>query len=129
MCAANGGLDKLFDGVNVPADAANLTDLEKKHFPVITAPDSVKLGECFTVQVEVGKLLEHPNMTAHFIAFLELYADERYLGRVDFTPVSTCATATFCVNLDRPYEKLRAFASCNLHGVWEGDRAISCQAQ
>jgi len=116
--------DNLFCGVNRPADPANLSDLEKKHLPVITAPDTVKNGECFEVTVEVGKLLAHPNVRAHYIEFIELYADETYLGRVDFTPVTTCPTVTFCVQLDHVHQGLRAFVYCNLHGTWEGDKAL-----
>jgi len=116
--------DNLFCGVNKVADADNMTDLEKKHVPVIDAPEKVKAGECFCVTVEVGKLLAHPNERGHYIHFVELYADETYLGRVDLTPVTTCPTVRFCVQLDHVHEQLRAFEFCNLHGVWEGDKPL-----
>jgi hypothetical protein len=32
--------DDLFCGINVPEDLSVMTDLERKHVPVITAPDS-----------------------------------------------------------------------------------------
>jgi superoxide reductase len=124
MCAAE-GMDDLFSGVNSAADPGNLTDLEKKHIPVIDAPDNVRMGECFEVTVEVGKLLAHPNERQHFIGFVELYAGEYYLGRQDFSAVTTCPVAKFCVQLDHPWQQLRAFALCNLHGVWEGSRRIA----
>ncbi|MHC4479832.1 MAG: desulfoferrodoxin family protein [Planctomycetota bacterium] len=117
--------DDLFCGVNKVADRDNPTDLERKHVPVISAPDSVKKGECFEVSVEVGKLLAHPNERGHYIHFVELYADETYLGRQDFTPVTSCPVARFCVRLDHIHQQLRAFELCNLHGVWEGDRKLS----
>jgi hypothetical protein len=37
----------LFCGINIPKDLANLSDMEKKHLPVIEAPDEVKAGEPF----------------------------------------------------------------------------------
>jgi len=117
--------DNLFCGVNKVADPNKMTDLEKKHVPVIDAPDSVKAGECFCVTVEVGKLLAHPNERGHYIHFVELYADETFLGRADLTPVTTCPTVQFSVALDHVHAKLRAFEFCNLHGVWEGDRALT----
>lgn len=117
--------DDLFCGVNKAADLDSMTGLEKKHVPVITAPDTVKKGGCFEVVVEVGTLLAHPNERGHYIHFLELYADETFLARVDFTPVSTCPVARFCVSLDHIHEQLRAFEFCNLHGVWEGDKALA----
>jgi len=110
--------EKLFTGVNRPVDPENRTDLEKKHVPVITAPESAKAGECFEVTVEVGRLLAHPNEHGHFIQFVELYADDVYLGRADFTAVTTCPTIKFCVALPGPIKELRAYGYCNLHGVW-----------
>lgn len=114
--------DDLFCGVNVPKqpDPNEMSDLEKKHVPVISAPSSVKKGECFKVTVEVGKHLAHPNEADHFIGFVELYADHSYLGRMDFTHTRTCPVATFCVQLDHLHGELRAFEYCNQHGTWEG---------
>ncbi len=116
--------EDLFCGVNVVKDSENMTDLEKKHLPVITAPKSVTKGECFEVIVEVGKLMQHPNEPAHHIEFIELYADHTYLARMDFTAKTTCPTMKVCVELERNYGKLRAFEHCNLHGAWESDADI-----
>jgi superoxide reductase len=110
----------LFCGVNRPKDADNMTDLEKKHLPVITAPKKVKKGECFEVTIEVGKLMQHPNEPAHYIEFVELYADHTYLARFDFTAQRTCPTVKACISLDHIHSGLRAYERCNLHGVWEG---------
>jgi superoxide reductase len=108
-------------------DAASPTDLEKKHIPVITAPDKVKVGECFEVLVEVGKLLQHPNEIGHSIQFIELYAGESYLARLDLTAVRTCPVIKACVSLEKDLGLLRAFERCNLHGVWEAQKAIAVQ--
>ncbi len=114
----------LFAGVNRPKDMENLTDLEKKHLPVISAPDEVKAGECFEVTVEVGKLLKHPNERAHFIQFVDLYAGERYLARLDLTAVATCPVLKACVQLEKDVGPLRAFDECNVHGTWEATKDI-----
>jgi superoxide reductase len=114
----------LFCGVNKPADMNNMTDLEKKHFPVVTAPESVTKGDCFEVVVEIGKYLVHPNEPGHFIEFIELYADDTYLARMDFTARTSCPVMKVCLSLDHIHEKLRAFAHCNLHGTWQGDARI-----
>ena len=82
--------EDIFCGVNVVKDPDNMTDLEKKHLPVITAPKSVGKGECFEVAVEVGKLMQHPNELGHHIEFVELYAGQTYLARMDFTAKTTC---------------------------------------
>lgn len=116
--------EDLFCGVNMVKDCEHMTDLEKKHMPVITAPKSVKKGECFEVTVEVGKLMEHPNERGHYIEFVELYADHTYLSRIDLTACRTCPIMKTCISLDHTHGKLRAFTHCNLHGTWEGDADI-----
>ena len=116
--------EDIFCGVNVVKDPENMTDLEKKHLPIITAPNSVKKGEYFEVMVEVGKLMAHPNEPGHHIEFIELYAGHTYLARMDFTAKTTCPTMKVCVELERNYGKLRAFEHCNLHGTWESDADI-----
>ena len=115
----------LFSGVNRPVDPRNLSDLEKKHIPVIEAPSTVNQGECFCVTVEVGKMLAHPNQRDHFIEFIDLYADELFLTRVDLTAVSTCPKATLCLALSAPAKELRAYGRCNIHGVWMGTVPIT----
>jgi superoxide reductase len=113
--------EDIFCGVNTVEDPGGATDLEKKHLPIITAPKSVKKDECFEVTVEVGKLLKHPNEPGHFIQFIELYAGDTYLARIDFTAKTTCPIMKVCVSLDHAHGKLRAFERCNLHGTWEND--------
>ncbi len=114
----------LFAQINRPKDISNPTDLEKKHHPVISAPEKVKAGECFEVTVEVGKLLPHPNENAHSIEFIELYAGHVYLARLDLTARTICPTLKVCVNLPKDLGPLRAFARCNMHGVWEAEKTI-----
>lgn len=113
--------EDIFCGVNTVEDIEKAGDLEKKHLPVISAPESVKKGECFEVTVEVGKLVKHPNEPGHFIEFIELYEGDTYLCRMDFTPRTTCPVMKACVALQHPHGKLRAFERCNLHGSWESD--------
>jgi superoxide reductase len=84
----------------------------------------VKAGECFEVVVEVGKLVAHPNEIGHFIEFVELYVGDVYVARQDLTAVRTCPVLKVCLNLERDLGPLRAFARCNLHGVWEAAKPI-----
>ena len=114
----------LFADINHPKDPDNMTDLEKKHLPVIQAPESAKLGECIKVTVEVGKLLAHPNEPGHHIEFIDLYEDRCFVARVDLTAARSCPKVTVCIAL-RKNGLLRVFESCNLHGVWEGTRQVA----
>lgn len=115
--------ENLFCGVNTVKDLGNMTDLEKKHLPIVTTRKSVCKNECFEVVVEVGRLMAHPNEPGHHIDFIELYADHTYLARIDFTARTTCPIMKVCLSLDHVHSRLRAFAHCNLHGTWE------CQAE
>jgi superoxide reductase len=114
----------LWAGVNKPLDSSNLVDLEKKHTPVIDAPVGAVKGQAITVTVEVGKLMAHPNEPAHFIEWVDLYEDRLFLARAELTPAKVNPKVTFSVVLAQG-GTLRAFARCNIHGVWEGDRAIT----
>jgi len=114
----------IFCGVNIVEDTEKASDLAKKHLPVISTPESVEKGECFEVTVEVGKLLEHPNEPGHFIEFIELYVDDTYLARMDYTAKTTCPVMKTYVSLEHDYNKIRAFVRCNLHGTWENEVPI-----
>jgi superoxide reductase len=117
--------ESLFVGVNEPADMNDLTDLEKKHLPVIEAPEKVAVGENFEVRIEVGRHLEHPREHKHFIQFVDLYADDTFLARADFTSAKTCPKVRFCVSLEGDHHELRAYEHCNMHGTWVGRKPLT----
>jgi superoxide reductase len=107
---------------NVPKDWKNLTDMAKKHVPIIEAPAKAKAKEPFTVKVKVGGIdgVEHPNTLGHWINWVELYAGERPVSRVNFEPeMCDGYVATLNITLNET-ATLRAREFCNLHGVWEG---------
>ena len=121
-------LPELLTRVNKAKNPDALTDLEKKHLPVITAPDSVKAGEPFEVTLHVGKMLRHPNEPGHHIESVELYKGYVLLARVDLAGATTEPRVTLTVTLDPAIADddavLRAFDKCNVHGVWESTRPI-----
>ncbi|MFP4105942.1 MAG: class II SORL domain-containing protein [Phycisphaerae bacterium] len=117
----------LFVGVNEPEDMNDLSDLEKKHIPVIEAPDSVKVGQPFTVNIEVGKLKDHPNEHKHWIEFIDLYADDTFICRADFRAQKANPKMTCEVMLEGPAKELCAYENCNMHGTWVGRKSINVQ--
>jgi superoxide reductase len=119
--------DDIFYSVNTVEDTIHASDLEKKHLPVIHAPKKVKKGELFEVTIEAGRLLKHPNEPGHFIQFIELYADDTYLARMDFTAKTTEPFMKTHVVLEHNYEKLCAYARCNLHGTWANEVEVEIQ--
>lgn len=110
------------------ADPANMTDMMRKHTPVIDAPDKVKAGEPFAVVVKVGGIdgVDHPNLLGHWINWVDLYAGDRSLGRVEFAPVVSQPEATLHIALEES-ATLRAVAYCNLHGAWESSKAVAAE--
>jgi len=112
-------------GVNTPKNPASLEELEQKHLPVITAPDKVAKDEKFEVTIEVGKLKTHPNEPAHFIEWVELYSGDTFLFRVNLAGSLSAPKVTVPVTLSHACGPLKAWAKCNIHGLWEATRDIS----
>lgn len=112
--------DDIFCGVNKASQshADAMTDLEKKHTPIIEAPSKTKKGEDIQVVIEVGKLMKHPNENAHFIEWIELFSGDTFLARVDLVPRLTVPKVSFSIALDHGHP-LVAKTRCNLHGLWE----------
>ena len=114
-------------GVNLPKDLSSLSELEQKHLPVISAPDKVKRDEVFNVTVEVGKLKAHPNETAHFIEWVELYAGDTFLFRTNLSGSLSQPAISIPVKLSHAHGPLKAWAKCNMHGLWEGSKEITVE--
>ena len=112
-------------GVNKPKKKDNLTDLEKKHMPIINAPERVNKDEPFEIEIDVGKLLTHPNEPAHFIEWIELYCGDTFLARAHYSGGASYAQASFKVKLSHAHGPLRVWGKCNLHGLWENTKEIS----
>ncbi len=117
-------IENYFCGVNTAEILDAASDLEKRHLPVIDAPDQIVQDEWFDVTVHVGALLEHPNEPDHHIEVIELYADDTYLARMDFAGQACQPLLHARVRLTRTCERLRAFERCNIHGSWEWDQEI-----
>ncbi|NQT20748.1 MAG: superoxide reductase [Planctomycetes bacterium] len=114
----------LLQQMNKVADPANMTELEMKHNPVISCPDSAKADEPFECTVHVGKLKAHPNEAAHHIEFIDLYVDDLFLCRVDLQARKSNPRITFEIML-RQSGVLKAYQSCNMHGVWVSEKKMS----
>lgn len=103
--------------INTAKDLSNMSDMEKKHVPMIHIGGTPKLNEPFEVTVWVGEQLAHPSEAEHHIEFIDLYLDDSFIARCDLTWGTTMSKTCFYVMLNRP-GTLRAFERCNLHGDW-----------
>ena len=114
----------------------------EKHVPVIEYPEAVKPGGWFTVTVTVGREIPHPNTTEHHIAWIALHFVPEggkvsfEIGRFEFSahgqsaagpnlgPVYTDSTVAVRVKVTGP-GTVFATAYCNIHGLWEADKALA----
>jgi len=117
----------------------------EKHAPVIEAPEKVKAGENFTVDLCVGKEIAHPNTTEHNIRWIKLYFKPDNgkfvyeIGTFEFNvhgesvdganqgPVYTAPVAKAVVKLSSS-GTLLATSYCNIHGLWESSRIIAVES-
>jgi len=120
----------LFDGINRVKNPGQKTPLEKTHAPVLKAPEMVKAGEPFVVEVSVGEAL-HVMGPVHWIEYIELNIGNEPAGRIDFEPKGYLKPrASFTVMLPAEAASggkvtLVARQRCNLHGLWEGSLDIA----
>lgn len=118
--------ENLFMQVNKAKDLSAPEDLEKKHVPIIEAPDTVKKGEPFEVTIDVGNLMPHPNENAHFIEWIELSAEDVFISRIDLIPLVGKPKVTLNISLEEGHT-LRARARCNMHGIWEFEKEVKVE--
>jgi len=119
--------DDILCGVNVPKDASHLAELEEKHLPVITAPDTVNRNQSFEVTIEVGKYRKHPNEASHFIEWIELYSGDTFLARTTLAGSFSEPRITLPVKLTHAHGPLKARGKCNIHGLWEGTKDLKVE--
>lgn len=116
----------------------------EKHVPVITAPDTVKKGEMFSVNATLGKEIAHPNTTQHHIKWMAVYfhpQNEKYpyeIGRFEFSAhgssvkgadtstVYTHHEVTLKFKTDFP-GTIYASAFCNIHGLWQSSKELKVE--
>ena len=113
----------------------------EKHAPAISAPDAAKAGEPVAVSAAVGDAIPHPNTPRHHIAWIALYflPDGAKLpvelARAEFSAHGASATDVPGPAFTEPRLSatvklaksgtLQAVAYCNLHGLWQSEKAIS----
>lgn len=115
--------EKLFQGINRAEKPGEEKGLEKAHSPVIKAPETVKAGEVFPVEVEIGQV-PHPMGPTHWIEHLQFNIGNEPAGNVIFRSHGYLkAAAKFDVLLGKELSgktvSLVVQIKCNLHGIWQ----------
>ena len=120
----------LFEKINRAKDPMHLSGLEKLHVPVIKAPEQVKAGEPFTVEISIGEIV-HPMGPKHWIEHLSLSVGNQPAGRASFQSIGYLQPkASFTMVLGKesaPAGKatLVVRIRCNMHGYWENSRNVT----
>ena len=96
-------------------DPYNPSELEQSHVPIIEVDTNY-------VKIRVGEV-KHVMETAHWIQYIELFADGESVGRVDLQPTEE-PEAEFEVDIPQT-KKISAQALCNIHGLWENELEIN----
>lgn len=106
-----------------PKDAANPTDFELKHLPQITVKEKDAKGYTM-VEITIGqKGIIHPSTPDHWIDFIELYAEDKLVGKTTLEAELSRGATAFAVKLDG-VKTLTARAGCNLHGIWKASAKV-----
>ncbi len=105
------------DAIKTPQDPNNLTELEKKHIPVITIVKKCGLipEGCQDVHAKIGEI-QHPMQPEHYIVHIDFYIDNEFISRMILTPDKLNPAAA--LHLKAKSGKLAAIELCNLHGPW-----------
>jgi superoxide reductase len=105
------------NAIKKPSDPNNLTDLEKKHIPVIEINKQCGLvGQgCVDVHIKIGEIL-HVMETKHYIMYIDVYLDRAFIARFHLTAEKL--NPVLGLHLKVAAGKLLALENCNIHGRW-----------
>ncbi len=105
------------EAIKTPKDASNLTELEKKHIPVIHSVKKCSLipEGCEDVHLKIGEI-QHPMLPEHYIQHIDFYINKKFISRVILTHEKLNPAAA--LHLKTGSGKLTAIDFCNIHGAW-----------
>lgn len=106
-----------------PQDPKKMNKHELKHTPLITVGAKDEQGYT-SVEITIGQGgIIHPSTPDHWIDFIELYADDKLVGKNTLEAEISRGKTLFALKLDG-VKVLKSRAGCNLHGIWTSDVAL-----
>jgi len=108
--------------IKKPLDPKNLSELEKKHIPVIEIKRQCGLvgPGCIDAHIKIGQIL-HPAEEKHYIMYIDVYLDYNFIARYHMTPA---LNPVLGIHLKAASGKLVALENCNIHGRWTSETEI-----
>jgi superoxide reductase len=115
--------ENLFKGINRLENPEHESKLEQLHVPVIHAPEKVKAGEVFPIDLTIGKIV-HPMGPAHWIETVLISIGNEPAGTFMFRSHGYMKpegrfNLILGDNLKGKTVSLVVQDKCNLHGIWE----------
>ena len=97
-------------------------EAEIKHVPVIAVNDEscsiITESGCNDVVIRIGKVM-HPMEEKHYIRFIDAYQNDKFIARMEFTPLSVYPAA--CFHLKEAGGKITIVENCSIHGYWKSE--------
>jgi superoxide reductase len=97
-------------------------EAEIKHVPVIAVNDEscslIPEFSCMDLVVRIGKVM-HPMEEKHYIRFIDAYQNDKFIARMELTPLSVYPAA--CFHLKEAGGKITIVENCSIHGYWKSE--------
>ena len=110
----------ILGGIHSVDDIDAADDFSKKHTPFIGV---ARDGDSVSITVEVGHYVAHPNLSDHWIDYIEIYAKDAAVATYHFAAGVVAPKVTVVAALD-PGTKVKVSSRCNLHGIWVAETTV-----
>jgi desulfoferrodoxin-like iron-binding protein len=112
------------EALKKPLDPENLTEDERMHTPLVKISkqcNAISNNRCIDIQIKVGAI-EHEMTSEHFINFIDIYIDRKYVTRAMLTPKRSYPLISLCLNVTSG--SLSVISNCSVHGNWRTKVAL-----
>lgn len=99
-------------------------EADKKHLPAIKVEaDAFFAGSADSVMVKavIGEM-EHPMKTEHFIRWIDVYLDHKFVNRLWLSPEFN--RPAVAVSIKAKKGLITVCQNCNMHGTWMTEQAF-----
>jgi len=114
--------DKFIQNDNIFKESSEKSpEAEVKHIPAVTVSENCRLipeSGCRDVTVRIGKVM-HPMEEKHYIRFIDAYQNDKFIARMEFTPLGIHPAA--CFHLKEAKGKITIVEDCSIHGYWKSE--------
>ena len=106
------------DAIKKPLNPESMSEEERMHIPVVHINRMCKSHSrqgCLDILITIGED-EHEMSSEHFINFIDMYVDKKYIMRTLLTPQRVRPAINMHLNIHTG--RLAVISKCNVHGSW-----------